>query len=71
MEIIAPSPALFFWTLLSLVSLTLISIAVFHLLRNRFITGTSRTFWLLIILFVPLFGATFYLTIGRKQQADT
>ncbi len=42
-------------------------IALIDILRNEF-TGNNKIIWVLVILFIPIFGALLYLIIGRKQR---
>ena len=41
--------------------------ALIDILRNEF-TGNNKIIWVLVILFIPLFGTLLYLIIGRKQR---
>ncbi len=41
--------------------------ALVDILRNEF-TGNNKIIWVLVILFIPLFGTLLYLVIGRKQR---
>lgn len=41
--------------------------ALINLLKNQF-TGNDKLIWLLVILFLPLFGWILYFAIGKKNQ---
>jgi hypothetical protein len=42
-------------------------IAFVDILRNNF-KGNDKLIWLLVVIFVPLFGPICYFIIGRKQR---
>ena len=45
--------------------------ALISLLRAEFRDSINKLIWLLVILFVPFFGALLYFIIGRKQRIKT
>jgi hypothetical protein len=45
--------------------------ALIDALRSDFKEGFTKLFWVLAILFIPLFGWVLYFLIGRKQRLTT
>lgn len=44
--------------------------AIVDVSRRTFKDGREMAVWLLIVLFIPFFGAVFYLIQGRKNQME-
>ena len=57
----------FYWQSLMVALLVLPAIALVHMLRNDF-RGRHRLVWVLIILFLPLFGAILYFILGKRYR---
>jgi hypothetical protein len=68
MQLLLPNTSLIFWTIFSMFLMVLFAVALFNFLNSTFKDGTTKLLWLLVILFVPIAGPIFYLTIGRKQR---
>lgn len=59
----------FYWQSLMVAILVLPVIALVHMLRNDF-KGKQRLVWVLIILFLPLFGSILYFIMGKKYRKE-
>lgn len=59
---------LFIWQTFIFLSIILLLISVFLILRSKIETN-EKILWLLISLFIPLLGPAYYLLIGRKKLA--
>ncbi len=57
----------FYWQSLMIAILVLPVIALVHMLRNDF-RGKHRIVWVLIIVFLPLFGSILYFLIGKRYR---
>jgi len=55
---------------LVILQFVLMIIALIDLVKREHITGTAKIVWLLVIIFVNLFGPIIYLAIGRKERPD-
>jgi hypothetical protein len=57
-------------TIASIVLMTLLFtlIALIDILRSRFKETNDKLIWVLIVLFLGIFGALLYLIIGRSQR---
>lgn len=55
------------WQLLMLALLILPAIALTHMLQNNF-RGRHRLIWVLIIIFLPLFGSILYFIMGKRYR---
>ena len=53
--------------LIILVGLLLPIIALIDILRNEF-TGSNKIIWVLVVIFLPLFGTLLYFVIGTQQK---
>ena len=42
--------------------------AIFDVLQSRFEDNTTKLIWVLVVIFLSVFGAILYLLIGRKQR---
>lgn len=53
-----------------LVSLLLPAFAVMDILRNQFKGGfDNKLIWILLVIFLPIFGSILYFVFGRDQRA--
>lgn len=59
----------FYWQSLMVAILVLPVIALIHMLRNDF-RGKHRLVWLLIIVFLPLFGSILYFIMGKRYRRE-
>lgn len=48
--------------------LALFLISAIDILRFRFVSDIEKLIWILVVIFVPIFGPILYLLIGRKQK---
>lgn len=60
---------MFYWQSLMVAILVLPIIALAHMLRNDF-KGRHRLVWVLIILFLPLFGSILYFIMGKRYRKE-
>jgi len=58
-----------YWQSLLIAILVLPVLALVHMLRNDF-RGRHRLIWVLIILFLPLFGAILYFILGKRYRRE-
>ena len=56
-----------FIILLALGGIILTIMALIDILKSEF-KGNNKIVWLLVVLFINLFGAILYFNIGRKQK---
>jgi heme/copper-type cytochrome/quinol oxidase subunit 4 len=61
------SPRLIILLLLAVSGIILTIIALIDILKSKF-EGNNKIVWVLVVLFINLFGAILYFTIGRKQK---
>ncbi len=59
----------FFWQSLMVAIFILPIIALVHMLRHDF-RGKHRLVWVLIILFLPLFGPILYFIMGKRYRRE-
>ncbi len=59
----------FYWQSLMVAILVLPVIALAHMLLNNF-RGRHRLVWVLIILFLPLFGSILYFIMGKRYRRE-
>ncbi|CAN5345774.1 hypothetical protein BH23BAC2_BH23BAC2_23030 [soil metagenome] len=59
----------FYWQSLMVAILVLPIIALVHMLRNNF-KGKHKLIWVLIILFLPLFGSILYFIMGKRYRRE-
>ena len=71
MELLTPDISLIIWTILSLFALGLIIYAVIHLAYNQNVQPSQKLLWLILVIFVPVFGAIIYLGSYKKKKAGT
>jgi len=50
------------------IMLLLPAIALFDILQNQFKHQTIKLIWVLVVIFLPLFGSIIYYAIGRTQK---
>lgn len=55
---------------LIIVQLALLVIALVDLLKRQHMPGNTRLVWLIVIIFVNIFGPIIYLIFGRKDKPD-
>lgn len=55
---------------LLIVQLVLLVIALVDLLKRQNMPGNTRLIWLIVIVFVNIFGPVIYLIFGRKDKPD-
>lgn len=55
--------------LLAFSGIILTIIALIDILKNEF-EGNNKIVWVLVVLFLNLFGAILYFVIGRKQKTN-
>jgi len=55
---------------LIIVQLALLVIALVDLLKRQHMPGNTRLIWLIVIIFVNIFGPIIYLIFGRKDKPD-
>ena len=58
-----------YWQSLLIAILVLPVLALVHMLRNDF-KGRHKLIWVLIILFLPLFGAILYFILGKRYRRE-
>jgi len=58
-----------YWQSLLIAILVLPVLALVHMLRNDF-KGRHRLIWVLIILFLPLFGSILYFILGKRYRRE-
>jgi len=56
-----------YWQFLFVAILVLPVLALVHMLRNDF-KGRHRLIWVLIIIFLPLFGSILYFIMGKRYR---
>lgn len=39
-----------------------------NILKSKFVSGTDKLIWLLVVFFIPILGILLYLFIGGKQK---
>lgn len=59
----------FLWQAVMVAVFVLPVIALIHMLRNNF-KGRHRLVWVLIIVFLPLFGAIIYFIMGKRYRIE-
>lgn len=57
-----------FWLFMALVFILPI-VALFHILQNEY-KGRNRLIWLLIIVFLPIFGSILYFIMGKRYKEE-
>jgi hypothetical protein len=62
------SPLFIIWSLFLIMCLVLPVVALIQLLKNDFKDSQIKLMWTLVVIFVPIFGAILYFSIGRKQR---
>jgi len=55
---------------LIIVQLALLVIALLDLLKRQNMPGNTRLIWLIVIIFVNIFGPVIYLIFGRRDKPD-
>ncbi|MBN1368970.1 MAG: PLDc_N domain-containing protein [Dehalococcoidaceae bacterium] len=55
---------------LLIIQLVLLVIALLDLLKRQNMPGNTRLIWLIVIIFVNIFGPVIYLIFGRKDRPD-
>lgn len=55
------------WQFIVVTTLLLLIFSLYDILNNKF-NKNNKLIWILVVLFVPLFGALFYIFMGRKQR---
>ncbi len=68
MELLLPGPGLIIWSVIVLSSLILYVIALTDLVKSDFAGGNDKLIWVLLVLFLPVFGCLLYINIGRKNK---
>jgi len=48
--------------------LALFLISAIDILRFRFVSDIEKLIWIVVVIFVPIFGPILYLLIGKKQK---
>ncbi len=67
----APGMFVFLFMFLFWIASLILWIGAFiDILRSDFRGGSDKIVWLLVVVFLPLFGAILYFAIGRKQRVD-
>jgi len=55
---------------LLIVQLVLLVIALLDLLKRQHMPGNTRLIWMIVIIFINIFGPIIYLIFGRKDRPD-
>jgi ABC-type multidrug transport system permease subunit len=66
MELISPGIGLFIWTILNLVTIILLFISLFSILRNEFHDSKIKLSWIIGVIFLPIIGPILYLKKRKK-----
>ena len=59
------------WQIILIVIILIVSIlpivALIDIIRNEF-TGSNKLIWVLVVLFLPIFGSLLYFFMGKDQK---
>lgn len=57
--------------LIFILVIILFIIAAIDILKHRFVSDIEKLIWIVVVIFVPLFGPILYLLIGTKQKLSS
>ncbi len=59
-----------FMELILILMIIVFLIAAIDILKHRFVSDIEKLIWIVVVIFVPLFGPILYLLIGKKQKLN-
>lgn len=68
MQLLTPEPSLLIWMFFTVGILLLWRFALVDILRSEFEGQNEKLIWVLVVIFLPLFGPVLYYSIGRHHK---
>ena len=69
MDLVSPGIGLILYQSVVLLAVLLPILCLVSILKHQF-NNNDKLIWVLVVIFVPIFGSILYLTMGRKRRLE-